>query len=348
MQQELDSLLQQFRAEIAAASDETAIELVRTSYLGRKQGSLSAMLKQLKDLSADEKREWGPKLNAARQEVQTALDSALAALQGVGEAVEDLTLPGIAPSMGHLHPLTQIRSELLQIFGSMGFSVDEGQELDNDFYNFEALNFPIGHPARDMQDTFFVKTPISRADEHRQFERPEWVMRTQTSNMQVRIMEQQEPPLRAVAAGRVFRSEATDATHEHTFYQLEGFVVDKNVGVTQLAWTLREALRQLYGTDVDIRLRPGYFPFVEPGYEIDMKCLFCSGKGCSVCKQTGWVEMLGAGMIHPNVFEAAGYEPGKYTGFAFGMGYVRMAMFKYGISDMRAFMQNDIRLLEQF
>jgi phenylalanyl-tRNA synthetase alpha chain len=241
--------------------------------------------------------------------------------------------------------------ELVDIFQSMGFMVYEGMEMDNEFYNFEGLNIPATHPARDIQDTFFIKTKMARPEtnpQQKDFSKSRYVMRTHTSNMQVRVMEQFQPPLRCIIPGRVFRNEATDASHEHTFYQLEGFVVDETVNIGQLVWTLQEIFRQFYKKPVNIRLRPGYFPFTEPSFEPDMSCTFCDQKGCKVCKYTGWVEMGGSGMIHPNVFKAAGYEAGKYTGFAFGMGINRLAMLKYDVDDGRRFMENDLKFLEQF
>lgn len=320
MKDQIEQLKKDCLAELENASD---VEAVRVKYLGRKGGLLTELLKGIKDLTVEQKREVGPVANAAKKELEAAFDAA----KGDDLADEiDLTLPSIPPHAGHTHPLTQLVDQLIDIFRSMGFAVADGPELDSDYYNFEALNFPVGHPARDTQDTFFVKTE----------EKMPWMMRTQTSNMQIHYMEQNEPPLRCIVPGRVFRNEATDATHEHTFYQLEGFVVDQNVTVGQLTWTLREIFRQIYGDKVDVRLRPGYFPFVEPGYEVDV-----------YTPEHGWLEMAGAGMIHPNVFRSAGYEDGKYTGFAFGLGIMRVAMLKHDVKDIRLWMQNDLRFLEQ-
>lgn len=347
MKQKINSLIEEFQKEIASAKTAERIEEIRVTYLGRKGGKLTEILKSLKSLSDAEKKEAGPLANHARATLETALAQATSNILSANEPKTDLTLPGLPPQTGHTHPITQVLNDLMDIFISMGFTVQEGPELENDWYNFEALNFPQSHPARDMQDTFFIKTPITRKEQHN-IDASKWLMRTHTSNMQVRTMEQHEPPLRCIVPGRVFRNEATDASHEHTFYQLEGFVVDKNITVGNLIWFLQEMFRQLYKKDVTVRLRPGYFPFTEPSYETDLSCTFCDQKGCRVCKYTGWIEMGGSGMIHPNVFAAAGYPAGKYTGFAFGMGPNRLAMLKYGIPDIRYLMQNDIRFLHQF
>jgi phenylalanyl-tRNA synthetase alpha chain len=320
MKEKIEQLKNDCLAELASTED---AEAVRVKYLGRKGGLLTELLKGIKDLTVEEKREVGPVANMTKKELEAAFKEATAS--DASDEI-DLTLPGIAPQAGHTHPLTQLIDQLIDIFRSMGFSVLDGPQLDSDYYNFEALNFPVGHPARDTQDTFFVKTK----------EKMPWMMRTQTSNMQIHHMENNEPPLRAIVPGRVFRNEATDATHEHTFYQLEGFVVDKDVTVGQLTWTLREIFRQIYGDTVDVRLRPGYFPFVEPGYEVDV-----------YTPEHGWLEMAGAGMIHPNVFRSAGYEEGKFTGFAFGLGIMRVAMLKHDVKDIRLWMQNDLRFLHQ-
>lgn len=349
MKTEINKLTDLFAHAMSRAKSPADLEAIRVDFLGRKAGKLTVLLRGLKDLPIEEKRAVGPLANAAREQMETALTAAEQRLAGAATTATDLTLPGLPPMQGHLHPRTLALRELVQIFRSMGFMVAEGFELETEFYNFEGLNIPAAHPARDIQDTFFIKTPITRAEKH---QRPgdRWVMRTHTSSMQVRIMEEHEPPLRCVIPGRVFRNEATDASHEHTFYQLEGFVVDTDVTIGQLVWTLREIFRQFYRQEVKIRLRPGYFPFTEPSYEPDLSCTFCQQQDptCRVCKGTGWVEMGGSGMIHPNVLAAAGYPAGKYTGFAFGMGPDRLAMLKYGIPDIRLFAGNDLRILEQF
>ncbi len=345
----IEQILRDFRTRASQAHTRADIEELRTQFLGRKAGRLTAVLHGLKNLSATERRTVGEQANAARKHIEQQVVELLQRCGAASPSRVDLSLPGIPPTVGHAHPMTQVMNELVDIFTSMGFMVHEGQELENEYYNFEALNIPKGHPARDIQDTFFVSTPIHRK-EQRVPRDAQWLMRTHTSPMQVRLMEQFTPPLRCIVPGRVFRNEATDATHEHTFYQLEGLVVDKNVSVGQLIWTLREIFRQFYKQDVKVRLRPGYFPFTEPSYEPDMSCTFCQQQNprCTVCKGTGWIEMGGSGMVHPSVFATAGYPKGKYTGFAFGMGPNRLAMLKYGISDIRQFAENDVRFLEQF
>lgn len=354
----IEQILLDFLDAAVSASTPEAIEALRQRFIGRKSGRLTMVLRSLKEASPAERRTLGQQANDARKKMEQTINQLqqrnVTAHQGA-----DLTLPGIPPVLGHAHPMTQVMNELMDIFIAMGFMVVEGQELENDFYNFEALNIPKGHPARDIQDTFFVQPPIHRVPvrgavvrgkQQRQLQDEQWLLRTHTSPMQVRMMEQHTPPLRCIVPGRVFRNEATDATHEHTFYQLEGLVVDKNVSVGQLIWTLREIFRQFYKQDVKVRLRPGYFPFTEPSYEPDLSCTFCQQQNprCTVCKGTGWIEMGGSGMVHPSVFAAAGYPKGKYTGFAFGMGPNRLAMLKYGITDIRQFMANDVRFLEQF
>lgn len=351
--QSLEEISKKFSAGVAAATTPRELVALRIHYLGRKNGVVTTLLRSLKDLPEDERRTQGPLVQELRTGIENALREKERHLQTTHAAAKvpfDLTLSGIPPVIGHRHPLSIMRAELLELFRSMGFMIFEGQELEHDFYNFEALNFPPEHPARDIQDTFFVRTPLplrARQDK-RKLDPKKWLMRTHTSNMQVRLMEEHTPPLRTVVAGRCFRNEATDARHEHTFYQLEGFVVDRDVSVRQLSWTLHEIFRQLFGATAKVRLRPGYFPFVEPGYEVDASCNFCEQRGCSICKGTGWLEMAGAGMIHPNVFAAAGHPEGKYTGFAFGLGFGRIAMLRYNIPDNRMFLESDIRFLEQF
>lgn len=349
MKDTIEQLQQEALEAISQAQTEDAVEELRVAYVGRKGGKLNEILKGLKDLPDEEKRVVGPAANEARTAVESALDKKLKELKGDSEGI-DLTLPGFSQTTGHLHPMTQVLEELAEIFRKMGFMVYEGPEIEHDFYNFESLNIPKSHPARDIQDTFFLKTPITRPEKETLEKDGQWVLRTHTSPMQSRIMEMYEPPLRVVVPGRAFRNEATDATHEHTLYQMEGLYVDKNVTVGQLTWTLREIFRQFFKEDVEVRLRPGYFPFTEPSYEPDMSCTFCHRQSatCKVCKGTGWIEMGGSGMVNPKVFAHAGYPKGKYTGFAFGMGPQRLAMMRYAINDIRMLAENDFRFLEQF
>ena len=317
-----------------------ALQALRASVFHKKNGTLAIPLKTLKDITDPAQRKIvGEELNQAKELLLQAFDQAAHQFAKQGYAV-DLSLPAIQPNFGHYHPIHLVQTELVTVFRTMGFMVHEGNERETEDFCFEFLNIPATHPARDLQDTFYLDT--KRPDHLKE------VMRTHTSNMQVRLMRQFKPPLKMVVPGRVFRNEAIDASHEHTFYQMEGFVVGEAISIANLTYFLKTALSTLLQDTVNIRLRPGYFPYVEPGFEADCSCVACGGKGCSVCKQTGWVEMLGCGMIHPKVLAEAGYEPGKYTGFAFGIGLNRLAMMKYGIKNIRLFMQNDLRFLEQF
>jgi len=326
--------------EISEIKNESGTEEIWRKYLGRQDGELTKILKGLKDLSEKEKPEIGSLANQIKKEIEDSLmkkRNSFCYSSSFKRDFFDFSLPGKNINYGHLHPLTQIKNELGEIFSSMGFKVLQGLELEKDYYNFEALNIPQGHPARDMWDTFYLKD--SKKTE---------LLRTHTSAMQVRVMEKEKPPLRVCVMGRCFRNEATDASHEHTLYQIEGFVVDENITVANLIDTLKSFLKALFGKEVKIRLRPSYFPFTEPSFEVDFACLNCQGKGCQVCQKTGWVEILGSGMIHPKVFEFAGYPKGKYTGFAFGVGIDRLAMMRYKIDDIRWFHSGDLRFIRQF
>lgn len=336
----LEQLQNKYQPLIAQASTATELEMIERQLFHKKTGELAAILRSLKQIpDVAERKQAGEAAN----QVKRLLEQAIAAVRqtfGTQAVQFDNTLPAIAPQRGHWHPLHLVQQQLVDIFRSMSFAVYEGNELETEDYCFEFLNIPASHPARDLQDTFYIDR--QRADGLKE------VLRTHTSNMQVRLMKQLKPPLRIVVPGRVFRNEAIDASHEHTFYQMEGIVVDKNISIAHLTYMLKLAMSSLLQADVQIRLRPGYFPYVEPGFEADCSCTNCAGKGCSMCKQTGWVELLGCGMIHPNVFKAVGYPAGEYTGFAFGLGLNRLAMLKYGINDIRHFMANDLRFLRQF
>jgi phenylalanyl-tRNA synthetase alpha chain len=345
MENDLQQIKQKALLEIAGAQSQADLEPLEIKYFGRREGKLTKVLRSLVNLPVQEKKKIGSLANQIKQELNLAFSKKRQALKGIKkEGFFDVTLPGKRPKEGHLHPITQVRIELEEIFKSMGFEIYEGQELVSDYYNFESLNIPKDHPARDIQDTFFVKSPTSNS----QSPTSNLVMRTHTSAMQVKIMESKKPPLKIIVPGRCFRHEATDASHEHTFYQMEGFVVDKDISIANLIYTQKALLSSIFKKDVKVRLRPGYFPFVEPGFELDCSCVICGGVGCSVCKHTGWVELIPCGMIHPKVFEFAGYPKGRYTGFAFGMGLTRLVMMKYGIDDIRLFMSGDLRFLEQF
>lgn len=347
MQEQIEKIRQQALSDIGRCQSEKELEQIRFKYLGRKDGQLTAVLRSLSELPEEQRQAIGSLANKTQAEVEKALQKKKAKISSVGATQTghfDVTVPGVKPAIGHLHPLTRIRLEVQEIFKSMGFMAREGNELTDLYYNFLSLNFPDNHPAMDSYDTFFIKEDPKKKiklEERR-------VMRAHTSNMQVRIMEQNKPPLKVIVPGRCFRHEATDASHEHTFHQIEGFVVDENISIANLVYTQKVLLSKIFGQEVKVRLRPGYFPFVEPGFELDCSCIICGGKGCSVCKRTGWVELIPCGMIHPQVLESAGYPKGKYTGFAFGMGWSRLAMMKYEIDDIRLFMGSDMRFLQQF
>ncbi|MFZ2299905.1 MAG: phenylalanine--tRNA ligase subunit alpha [Candidatus Moraniibacteriota bacterium] len=333
----------------------TAVELAawEVKYLGRKSG-LGDILKSLKDLSSEEKRVVGPLGNAAKQSLTQAFAAKQAALyeQSIdweGERI-DVTAPGVPVSRGHLHPITRIEHEIEDIFTSMGFAIADGPEVESEWYNFDALNVPTDHPARDMQDTFWLASPKAsvgglKSDE-KQKER--LLLRTHTSPVQIRYMETHTPPLRIIIPGRIFRHEATDASHEHTFHQFECLMVDEHVSVANFKYVAETFFSAFFEKQVNIRLRPSFFPFTEPSFEFDISCTLCDGKGCPVCKQSGWLELGGAGMVNQKVFEAAGYPRGEYQGFAWGFGVTRLAMMKYKITDIRSFMSGDLRFTRQF
>ncbi|MBU1036423.1 phenylalanine--tRNA ligase subunit alpha [Patescibacteria group bacterium] len=314
---------------------------LEVKYLGRK-GELTKLLRQVKDLAAEEKPKFGQLGNEIKEELNQLISEIKFELnkkEKAGSSKEkwlDVTLPGRKFIKGHLHPNSLIQYQLEDVFSRMGFIILEGPELESEYYNFEALNIPPTHPARDMQDTFFIKDKTG------------WVMRTHTSNMQVRTIEKYQAPLRAVFPGRCFRYEATDVSHDTTFYQLEGLMIDKDISIDNLIAVMKVLLKEVLKREVKIRLRPGYFPFVEPGFELDVNCLICGGKGCPVCKHSGWVEMVPCGLVHPNVLKYGGLDPKEWSGFAFGLGLTRLVMMKYGIDDIRLLQSGDLRFLQQF
>ena len=340
MEDRLKELREAALARIEAAADEAALRAVDRDYNG-KEGEVSLLLASVPSLPPEQRPVVGKGANLLKRELQGAIAERKQALEHAAIEAEraggdfDPTLPGAPQRRGSLHPLTQVRREVEGIFTSMGYAVLDGPEVELDYYNFQALNIPLDHPAREMQDTFYCDSE------------GRLVMRTQTSPVQIRAMESLEPPFRVIAPGRVFRNEEPDATHEHTFHQVEGLVVGEDITVGHLAGVLKGFLRQLFQRDLEVRLRPGYFPFVEPGFELDIRCPFCE-EGCRVCKQTRWVEFCGCGMVHPRVLEAGGIDPEAWTGFAFGFGLDRLVMLRYGIDDIRHFMGGDLRFLEQF
>ncbi|GAB4230459.1 MAG: phenylalanine--tRNA ligase subunit alpha [Acidobacteriota bacterium] len=338
--QDTHPLWRQFQEDLAAATDLEAVAAVRDRYLSRHRGLLSLELRRLGSVPAEERPAAGRLLNQLKSAMVAALEARLRELKEQAQAQRlaaeriDVTLPGYAPPRGSLHPIQRLWWEMADIFVRMGFEVLAGPEVETDYYNFEALNIPADHPARDDQDTFYL--------------RPGLLLRTHTSPAQIRTMEKRKPPLRIVVPGRVFRRDAADATHSPMFHQVEGLVVDRDISLADLKGSLEVFFRELFRADVKVRLRPSYFPFVEPGAEVDISCVFCGGSGCRVCKRTGWVEVLGAGMVHPRVFEMVGYDPEEVTGYAWGMGIDRIALFKYQIDDIRLLFENDLRFLRQF
>ena len=327
-------------AGVEAAADLLKLEEVRVRLLGRKS-ELTELLKSLKDLSIDDKRELGPKAQALKATFEAALEIRKASLEDAGDAAAlakdaiDLTLPAVRAPRGRLHPLTTTLHEIARIFQLMGYSWAEGPFVEDEKHNFSALNIPDDHPARDSHDTFYLQGLP-------------WLLRTHTSTVQIRTMETQRPPLRVVCPGRVFRHEQLDATHSAVFHQVEGLVVDENIGLADLKGHLQTFLQKLLGASTKTRFRPSYFPFTEPSTEVDVKCFFCPGTGCPSCKHTGWIEILGAGVVNPAVFKSIGYDEKKWSGFAFGIGVERVAMLLHGVRDLRDFYTNDIRFLKQF
>jgi phenylalanyl-tRNA synthetase alpha chain len=334
----VDSLKADFEKDLRSASTSTDLESIRVRYLGKK-GLITGELKQLSTLSPEEKRSAGLVLN----ELKRHINEEIAARREVFKDEElrrklareriDVTLPGKHAPYGSPHPVTKTMADIVGLFTSMGFGVEEGPEVETDYNNFEALNMPKDHPARDMQDTFYITDDS--------------VLRTHTSPVQIRVMTRRRPPLRIIAPGRVYRCDA-DVTHSPMFHQVEGLMVGTDISFSNLKGILEEFIHRFFGRDIPVRFRPGFFPFTEPSAEIDIGCIFCERRGCRVCKTSGWLEILGAGMVNPRVFEMVGYDPGVYTGFAFGMGVERIAMLKYCIDDIRIFFENDIRFLRQF
>jgi len=335
----LSELASAARAQIDAAATPEVLEAVRVEFLGRK-GSLAEISGQMGKLPPEQRVTVGKLLNAVKQELEAAVEARKSAFDADALRAQldaewlDLTLPPPGVRPGSLHPLTQIQSEIEDLFTSLGFTMLDGPEVETEYNNFDALNIPADHPARDAQDTFWLTDGN--------------LLRTHTSPVQVRGMLKLGPPLRMIAPGRVFRNEEVDASHDHTFYQLEGMMVDRDVSVGHLIYFMKTLLGQIFGREVTVRLRPGYFPFVEPGFELDIQCLICGGPGCPVCKQSGWVELLPCGLVQPNVLRMSGIDPEEWNGFAFGLGLTRLVMMRYGIDDIRHLAGGDLRFLNQF
>ncbi len=340
MVEELTQLKEEVVSKIASTEDLKQLNEVRVAYLGKK-GPITDLLKGMGKLPAEERPKMGALVNEVRAEVQHIHDERKAELEekAIEEQLEkeaiDVTLPGRPVKVANAHPLTRVIEEIEDLFISMGYEIAEGPEVEKDYYNFEALNLPKGHPARDMQDTFYISEEI--------------LLRTHTSPVQARTMEKKQgASVKIICPGKVFRRDNDDATHSHQFTQIEGLVVGENIRMSDLKGTLDIFAKKMFGEDREIRLRPSFFPFTEPSVEMDISCFKCGGEGCNVCKHTGWIEILGAGMVHPNVLSMAGYDPKKVSGFAFGMGPERIAMLKYGVDDIRHFYTNDVRFLSQF
>ena len=340
MDEKLAELRERFEQDLAAVSGAGDLSALRDKYLGRKSGLIVAEKKRVGSLSADERASFGRdvnELNALVEAEMARLGERFASEAETG-ALEreriDITLPGTRPPLGHLHPLTLVRQRLEDVFVSMGYTVEDGPEIETSFYNFDALNIPPGHPARDSADTFYVSEDLA--------------LRSQTSTVQIHAMQRQKPPLRVIAPGRVFRRDTPDPTHNPMFFQLEGLNVDRNITLADLKGTLQKFVEMMFGPNLRTRFRPSYFPFTEPSAEVDFSCYVCNGEGCRICKFSGWIELGGSGMVHPNVLETVGIDPQEFSGFAFGLGIDRMAGLMYDIDDIRLLFENDIRFLEQF
>lgn len=339
MQNKLKQIRDEAIEKINAAGELDKLNEIRVAFLGKK-GELTAIMKSMKDLSPEERPAFGQMVNQARAEIEEALDAMKTSLARAARELQlkseviDVTLPAKKNNVGHRHPNTIALEEVENIFIGMGYEVVEGPEVEKDYYNFEALNIPANHPAKDEQDTFYINK--------------EFLLRSQTSGVQVHTMENQALPIRMIAPGRVYRADEVDATHSPCFHQIEGLVIDKNITFADLKGTLAEFAKQLFGEDTKVKFRPHHFPFTEPSAEVDVTCFKCHGKGCRMCKGSGWIEILGCGMVHPNVLRMSGIDPDEYSGFAFGVGLERIALLKYEIDDMRLLYENDIRFLKQF
>ena len=341
----LSQIRAEFQAAVESARTPPELKAVRDHFLSRKHGLVTALVKAIASAPPAERPALGAAANALKREIETVLETR--ELELMAEALPagavDVTLPGRQPRMGRRHPLTIVRERVEDIFAAMGYQIIDGPELEDDWHNFEALNMPPDHPARDMQDTLYLASPVAPADAGR----PATLLRTHTSGMQIRYMESHPPPVRLIAPGRVYRRDNFDATHTPMFTQVEGLVVDEGISLGDLKGTLNAFAERFFDARVRTRFRPSFFPYTEPSAELDVECQSCAGRGCALCKQTGWMEVLGCGMVHPFLFEAVGYDPERYTGFAFGVGIERLALRLYGLDDIRMFYENDLRFLGQ-
>ncbi|MFZ5352206.1 MAG: phenylalanine--tRNA ligase subunit alpha [Bacillota bacterium] len=331
---QIEAMKEEAKLNVVKAENSKELDEMRIKFLG-KNGRVTGVLKQIGTLEHEDRKAMGLAANKLKEDIEHIIQERNEKLQSAKErASYDITLPGKVFESGSRHPITIVQKEIEELFKKMGFMIADTPEVETEYYNFKTLNVPKHHPARDMQDTYWLDNGM--------------VLRTQTSAGQVRLMEKIKPPIRVIIPGRCFRNEEIDASHENTFFQLEGMVVDRGISVANLLYTMRILLSNVFKKDIEIRLRPGYFPFVEPGFEMDIKCLICSGKGCSTCKHSGWVELMPCGMIHPNVLKHGGIDSEEYTGFAFGLGLTRLAMMKYGIPDIRVFNSGNLKSLKQF
>lgn len=339
MKERLEQIQEQALSKLKDVKHLKVLDEIRVQYLGKK-GELTQVLRGMKDLSSEERPVIGQRANEIREKIEEELKNVKDFLQKkareeqLKHEVIDVTLPAKRKILGHRHPMNIVLDEIKDIFIGMGYEIAEGPEIEKDYYNFEALNIPENHPAKDEQDTFYITK--------------EYLLRTQTSPVQVRVMENQKPPIRVIAPGRVYRSDEVDATHSPVFHQIEGLVVDKNITMGDLKGALAVFAKELFGEKAEVKFRPHHFPFTEPSAEVDVSCVMCEGKGCRVCKGSGWIEILGCGMVHPKVLEMSGIDPKEYSGFAFGMGLERITMLRYNIEDLRLFYENDVRFLSQF
>jgi phenylalanyl-tRNA synthetase alpha chain len=334
----------EFQQELARVSSEPDLQLLRDKYLGRKSGAVTTLMKSVAAAPPDLKPVLGKQANELKLEIERQLADRKTTLEATKAPVGavDISLPGRVPPIGHRHPLTIVREQIEAIFTRLGYQVLEGPEIEDDYHNFEALNMPAEHPARDMQDTLYLSGEVRGEG------RPATLLRTHTSPMQIRYMEAHQPPVRIIVPGKVYRRDDLDLTHTPMFQQVEGLVVGDDITMADLKGTLSAFARELFEPDTKVQIRPSFFPYTEPSAEVFIGCVFCHGSGCPICKRTGWLEIGGSGMVHPAVFEAVGYDPDRYTGFAFGMGIERIAILKYGVDDIRLFYENDLRFLEQF
>jgi len=337
--QQIENITKEIQNTVATTSAE--VEAFRIKYLGTK-GLVKNMMGEMKSVPNEQKKEFGQLLNSFKLAAEEKLEALVAALGDTTtlDSTIDTSLPGDEFTVGARHPLNLVRNQMVSIFKRLGFAVAEGPEIEDDWHNFGAMNLPADHPARDMQDTFYVQEATD--------ENAAWLLRTHTSSVQARVMETQKPPIRVICPGRVYRNETISARAHCFFHQVEGLYIDENVSFADLKQTLYFFVQEMFGKDVKVRFRPSYFPFTEPSAEMDISCQICTGKGCNICKQTGWVEILGSGMVHPNVLKNFDIDPEKYTGFAFGMGVERIAQLKYQVNDLRLYSQNDLRFLQQF